>query len=491
MRSRLALGFIAAHGLVRSLLRAGKPALRGADILVRSSVRSFKLVFILVDLSKTGSVPTWRGSPASMLLFHVAKVNFGSIWRSIALFCPRLTMGWTSLAFHWQKRYKSIVNSRVYKLSSPSVWGWAYVLLLTVAAGCGRNDVQVYRVSKEDPTPASSEQAAGMPAGHPDLRATAPPSLKYTLPPSWEEAPPGQMRVASFRVVGKNGKQAEVGVVPLPGLMGRDLENVNRWRSTVGLGAVREEDLSKLAQPVIVAGQSGQLYEQAGENPGSGEKMRILAAVSRQNNVAWFFKMSGDDELVAQQKPAFIEFLKSVSFTAGDTQAGLPPAHPPVGDTSMPLLSAVPNASSGGSSEDKPSWQVPAGWQEVEAGQFLVAKFMVTGGGNGQAAVNVSMSQGDGGGLAGNVNRWRGQLGLGPLSGAELNQSVSAVDTAGGKVSVVELDGKDARTGQSARLIGAIVPLGDRTWFYKLMGNGQVIESQKDAFMSFVKTAKY
>jgi hypothetical protein len=298
------------------------------------------------------------------------------------------------------------------------------------------------------------------------------------------------MRVASFRVAGKDGKQAEVGVVPMPGLMGRDLENVNRWRSTVGLGAVREEELPKLAQPVQVAGQPGQLYEQAGENPGSGEKTRILAAVSRQNGIAWFFKMAGDDELVAQQKPAFIEFLKSVSFPTGTEQASMPPSHPPVGDTTMPLMSAgtSPAASVGG--DGKPTWQVPAGWQEVSAGGFLVAKFMV-GSADAQAAINVSMSQGDGGGLAGNVNRWRGQLGLAPLAGAELNQSIAAVDTAGGQASLVELDGKDARTGQDAKLIGAIVPLGDRTWFYKLMGAGKAVENQKDAFLNFVKAVKY
>jgi hypothetical protein len=377
---------------------------------------------------------------------------------------------------------------------SSSVSNWALLSVALVLAGCDRDNVQVYRVSKEETKPATpATPASGMPAGHPDIGdAGGRPGLKYTLPPSWQEAPPGQMRVASFRVVGKDGKQAEVGVVPLPGLMGRDLENVNRWRSTVGLPAVREEDLSKLAQPIEVAGQPGQLYEQAGDNPGSGEKTRILAAVSRQNDVAWFIKMSGDDELVAQQKPAFLEFLKSVSFTTGAVAGGLPPAHPPVGNSSMPLMSAAtatPPADSSG--EGKPAWQVPANWKEVAAGQFLVAKFMISGPGDGQAAVNVSMSQGDGGGLAGNVNRWRGQLGLAPLAGAELNQSVTAIDTAGGKASYVELSGKDARTGQSTRLVGAIVPTGDRTWFYKLMGPETVVANQKETFTTFVKTAKY
>jgi hypothetical protein len=299
------------------------------------------------------------------------------------------------------------------------------------------------------------------------------------------------MRVASFRVSGANGKQAEVAVVPMPGLMGRDLENVNRWRSTVGLGSVREEDLAKLAEPVEVAGQPGQLYDQAGENPGSGEKTRILAAVSRQNNIAWFFKMSGDNELVAQQKPAFIEFLKSVNFISGTDQAGLPPSHPPVGSGTMPLMSAGAPSGTSGSAEGKPQWQVPAGWQEVAAGQFLVAKFMVTGPDRAQAAVNVSMSGGDGGGFAGNVNRWRGQLGLSPLAGEELNKTLSAFDTSDGKASLVDFNGTDARTGQSARLVAAIVRQGGRTWFYKLMGNQKVVENQKDAFTKFVQTAKY
>jgi len=366
--------------------------------------------------------------------------------------------------------------------------------LALVLAGCGRDDVQVYRVSKEESKPAAAPQempSAGLPPGHPETADAAPPSIKYTLPASWQEAPPGQMRAASFRVTGKDGKQADVGVVPMAGLMGRDLENVNRWRASVGLGQVREEDLSKLAQPVLVAGQPGQLYEQAGENPGSGEKTRILVAVSRQNNVAWYFKMNGDDELVAQQKPAFIEFLKSVSFVAPTEQGTLPASHPPVGDGAMPLMSAATAPQASGPTEGKPSWQVPSGWQEAPAGQFLVAKYMVSGGGAGQAAVNISMSQGDGGGLAANVNRWRGQLGLPPLSGADLNQSVSAVDTQGGKASFVEMTGTDARTGQNSRLVGAIVPLGGRTWFYKLMGNAQTVEAQKEAFTAFVKTAKY
>ena len=66
-----------------------------------------------------------------------------------------------------------------------------------------------------------------------------------------------------------------------------------------------EAELAKLAQPVEIAGQPASLYEQAGTNPGSGEKSRILAAITRRDGTAWFFKMTGDDALVAAAEAGF------------------------------------------------------------------------------------------------------------------------------------------------------------------------------------------
>jgi hypothetical protein len=298
------------------------------------------------------------------------------------------------------------------------------------------------------------------------------------------------MRAASFRIQDSAGKQADLGVVPLPGLMGRDLETVNRWRTTVGLPEVKEEELAKLAEKVEIAGLTADLYDQGGENPGSGEKARILAAILRKDNVAWFFKMAGDDQLVAKEKPAFISFLKSVSFTASAapmpapnmSSSALPASHPPIDGVG----SAPPTAAA----QNRPAWEVPAGWKEAPAGQFLVAKYLVAEGTNAQAAVNVSMSSGTGGGVAGNVNRWRGQLGLGELPEAEVSKLVSPLEGSAGAVSV-DLAGSDPRTGGKTRLVAAIIPRGDVTWFYKLMGNEQLVQREKDAFLSFVRSAKY
>jgi hypothetical protein len=146
----------------------------------------------------------------------------------------------------------------------------------------------------------------------------------------------------------------------------------------------------------------------------------------------------------------------------------------------------VPTADAG----SKPTWTVPAGWTEAPLTQFLVAKYVITYIDGDQAAVNVSSLAGDGGGLLPNVNRWRGQLGLAPAADADM-ANLPTIDASGGKATLIEFSGTDARTGKPAQLVGVVLPLGGQTWFYKLMGDAVVVSREKDAFIKFVQSAKY
>lgn len=375
-------------------------------------------------------------------------------------------------------------------------------LLFLLVAGCHRDEVKTYRVAKdqEQPQPQSAPAMPTdspnptLPPGHPDISSasatpgfaasgSAQPQLTWKTPEGWTEVPPGEMRVASFKIQGQNGKQADVSVIPLPGLPGSDEANVNRWRGQVGLPPVSPDELKKSAESVEADGQPAQLYDIAGQNPGSGDATRILGVIQHRAGAVWFFKMTGDADLAEQQKPALVAFLKSVKFTTVQAQTELPPSHPPVGDTGM----GAPTASAPVSSEGKPDWQVPADWQEVSGGQFLVAKFMLAGIGGATAAVNVSSSPGDGGGLLPNVNRWRGQLGLPQI----VEILTTPIDVTNGKAQLVDMSGTDTRTGQPTRLVGVMVPQSGQTWFYKLMGDAKVVESQKNAFTKFVQSVKY
>ncbi|HXF09468.1 MAG TPA: hypothetical protein VN625_01700 [Desulfuromonadaceae bacterium] len=359
------------------------------------------------------------------------------------------------------------------------------VATLVLVAGCRRDEVQVYRLAKDQtPTEIPTMNTGALPPGHPDVAAgqeSAAP-LTWKTPAGWTEVPATELRVASFKV-NKDGKMVDVSVIPLAGMAGTDEANVNRWRGQVGLSAVSADDLHKSGETVDVGGQPAQLYDITGTNPASGEKLRIVAVIQHRPDSTWFFKMTGDAELGEQQKPSFLEFLKSLKFSAAPAaQAGmpatLPPNHPAIGDMT------APPAGGPVSHEGQPGWQVPAGWQEIAGGQFLVAKFIIAANGA-QAAVNVSSSAGDGGGLAPNITRWRGQLGLPPTD----DFSATQIDVDGGKGQRVDLEGTTA--GKPAKMVAVIVPREGQAWFYKLMGDPKVVDSQKDAFIKFVQSAKY
>ena len=375
-------------------------------------------------------------------------------------------------------------------------------LMLLATVGCGRDSVRVYTVDTNEavaaaPTaPMASGMPATMPPGLPVPDTSALPALKYTVPAGWETKPATQMRLASFGV-SENGKAADISVVPLGGMGGGDLANVNRWRGQVGLQPVTEEEVLKLAEAVKVDGLTGNLYDVAGADTGEADPQRIVVAVLHREGSVWFFKMTGDAGLVEKQKPAFLDFLKSVQFT-GQTAAPaaldmsqLPPSHPAIGNMASGMGAGMATGMSPGPNlGEKPTWTVPAGWQEGPLTQFLVAKYIVSGAGGSRADVNVSLLAGDGGGLEPNINRWRQQIGLEPASADDLAK-LPGFDALGARATLVDISGTNARTGKPARLVGVVLPLAGQTWFYKLMGDADVVAAQKDALVKFVQSAKF
>ncbi|MCW5552612.1 MAG: hypothetical protein KIS67_10705 [Verrucomicrobiae bacterium] len=353
---------------------------------------------------------------------------------------------------------------------------------LVMLSGCGRDEIKVYKVAKESPDAMAAAHAAHgrgqMPPGHPDISA-ATPKIQYALPSGWEERPASAMRSASFSIPGKDGQAADVSVIPLP-TTGQEVELVNMWRAQMQLPSVGESEAANLAQAATIGGETGRLFEMASEGPILDDKLhgRMLVAVLTRGATSWFFKMAGEDSQVTEQKPAFVEFLKSVSFEA------------PTPATPATTASSATAAATGGS-DGKPAWTVPEGWQEIPGGQFLVAKFVVTGEGNARAEINVSMSSGDGGGLVPNVNRWRAQLGLSQVPGAEISSSVKKVQAGGNELSYVELSGTDLNTGRPALVLGAMVPRPGQTWFYKIAGDRQLVEAERAKFTTFAETVRY
>ena len=122
-----------------------------------------------------------------------------------------------------------------------------------------------------------------------------------------------------------------------------------------------------------------------------------------------------------------------------------------------------------------------------------VATFAVSGDGGQTADMSVSKLGPSAGGTLANVNRWRGQIGLGALNPQELGSAITLVKLATGEATVVDMLGSKTPSGESkpTRILAAIVERPEGTWFYKLTGDDSLVKREKDAFLAFVRSVKY
>jgi hypothetical protein len=392
---------------------------------------------------------------------------------------------------------------------------------LLLAAGCDRGEVRSYRAPKDN-QPAAAEAMAAHPGGigmggsgsamsnmggmagmgsmGGEGMAAALPQLHWVVPAGWKELPASQMRVGNFSVSGEGGTEAQVTIIPLSGQGGGDAENVNRWRSQVGQPRVDAGVIDRLAEKVEIAGGEGRMWDFAGEQPEKKKTTRLLAAIQHRDGTAWFFKMVGDDALVATNKARFVTFLKSVEFVAGDAPVTAAHASAPVpaatatnaGAAIAPAATPPPSAGAAtpavgmGGGEAKPAWTVPSGWKEVGPGAMQLAKFAV-GPDTAKAEATVSVLPGDAGGRLPNVNRWRGQLGLPAIGDADLEKALLPLTVEGAQTYAVDLVAEATQR----RMLAAAVSRGGRTWFFKLSGAAATVGQEKEAFMRFVRSVDY
>jgi hypothetical protein len=159
----------------------------------------------------------------------------------------------------------------------------------------------------------------------------------------------------------------------------------------------------------------------------------------------------------------------------------MPSTHPDIaGATGLPT----------GAPGDAPKFKPPSNWSESTPGPMILKSYVASNSGK-NAKVTISFLGGTGGGIFANIGRWRGQLGLPPIDDDKAASLMQSLETDGGKATLVDFSGTDAKTGEAARLIAVIVPHGDNTWFYKLMGDGNVVEVEKPAFVKFVQAVHY
>jgi hypothetical protein len=133
--------------------------------------------------------------------------------------------------------------------------------------------------------------------------------------------------------------------------------------------------------------------------------LRTLAALVPQPDAVWFFKISGPAEMVAADEEKFRLLLGSVLFASDP-----------------PIRYAIPDG-----------WRLDAGGGKTRGG--MVSRFATLRTPNGNEAVITKLGP-ESSDVLPNVNRWRREIGLGPIESGEL-PSVSRELTVGGSKSIL------------------------------------------------------
>ena len=297
-------------------------------------------------------------------------------------------------------------------------------------------------------------------------------------PSNWQAQPLSQMRQASFLVKGDNGATADISFVSLGASAGNVLENVNRWLSQIGQPAIDDQKLNQIAQRLTT--QIGEVTVVDLEGlPGGADPAkdgRIIAAMTTSGSSTLFFKIRGHAALTESQKSDFIKWVAAVcNSQSGGKSPQTASTMPPQNSSNPPVVS---------SSNPQIKWQLPAGWSEVPPSAMRYASFNA-GANENKVDVSIVTFPGDGGSDIENVNRWRGQIGLPPMSEAAITSQVTTLK--GGDATFAAID----IAGASARTLAAWVRRDAHVWFFKATGQNGPVEKEKQNFVKFVESVRF
>jgi hypothetical protein len=349
--------------------------------------------------------------------------------------------------------------------------------LVVALIACEKNSgIKVYRVSKAPLEESASDQQNAMPANAPSPSmpggmGPVASTVSVPAPANWQPQPLSQMRQASFLVKGDNGAVADISFVSLGASAGNVLENVNRWLSQIGQPAIDEPKLNQIAQRLTTSIGDATVVDLAGLPNGAdpAKDGRIIAAMTSSGGSTLFFKIRGNAALAESQKSDFIKWVAAVCNAQGGSK---PPqmagAMPPTDNSANPQI----------------KWQTPAGWTEFPPSAMRYASFSA-GANDNKVDISIVTFPGQGGSDTDNVNRWRQQISLPPMSPAAVATQIASLKTDNATFSTVDIASANART------LAAWTRRNGHVWFLKATGPSSAVEKEKSNFVKFIQSIRF
>jgi hypothetical protein len=196
---------------------------------------------------------------------------------------------------------------------------------------------------------------------------------------------------------------------------------------------------------------------------------RIIAAMTSAGGSTLFFKIRGNAALTESQRSDFIKWVAAVCNAQG-------------GNKKDQTASAMAPSESAANRQIK--WKTPSGWNEVPPSAMRYASFNA-GANENKVDVSIVTFSGEGGTDADNVNRWRQQIGLPPMTPAAVATQIEPLKGDGTSFSIVDIAGANART------LAAWTRRDGQVWFFKATGPSAAVEKEKTTFVKFVQSVRF
>jgi hypothetical protein len=209
-------------------------------------------------------------------------------------------------------------------------------------------------------------------------------------------------------------------------------------------------------------------------------------------------------------KLTLLATLPLLLLTACDTSEPTTPATPPAAAPAAPAAPAygtaaptaapstrpaIPNIVHGSSNApaaplaertdtEHLSFQLPAGWTMTPATGMRFATITTPDG----VEVSVTRFPGTTGGTLANVNRWRSQVNQPPLTEEQLHTVTMDLPIGNTTATFTMLGDHSSET--APRIVAAIVPAGELTYFFKMMGPKPQLANHEQTFINMVKSIR-
>lgn len=316
--------------------------------------------------------------------------------------------------------------------------------------------------------------------------------LDWKVPTGWKELGPTNMRKVNLRVAGRDDAHCYV----TPPIGGSALANINRWLEQMGKPKIGAKELAKLPRKRAL-GISGTYLEIDGSFQGQANQ-RLVGLILPIGQQVYYVKMTGPKALLEKERGRFEEFLGSLRFkragqrttlprkTDGGMPRKLPKGHPPI---------ALPDhAASLDGLGITLTWKPPQGWGEGPRRRMRLVSFVKKG----QPELDMYLTvlkPLQKGGVAENINRWRGQLGLPGLAEEEVADLPTIGILGERHCRMIEATGTfKGMTGQENHpdymLRGAIVPMAKYTLYIKMVGPKAQVAGARQAFISLCSSLR-